>query len=60
MKAFCPVSFALKLAGIGLLVGVVIGIWLSAAVVSSSDSSPGSQPDRAPATRVADVLPGQP
>lgn len=56
MQAFCPVSFALKLAAVALLVGVVAGAWFSAAMVSA----PEPQPDRAPTTQVADVLPGQP
>ena len=56
MQAYCPVSFALKLAAVCLLLGVVAGAWISATVVGASDS----QPDRAPTTQVADVLPGQP
>lgn len=54
MQAFCPVSFALKLAAFCLLVGVVLGAWLSAEMVGAPDSH---QPSRQPATQVANVPP---
>jgi hypothetical protein len=56
MQAYCSVSFALKLAAFCLLVGVVVGAWLSAAVWSGSAAD--SQPSREPTTQVAEVLPG--
>jgi len=55
MQAFCPVSFALKLAAFCLIAGVVLGAWISAAMWGE----PESQPSRQPTTQVADVLPGQ-
>lgn len=55
MQAYCPVSFALKLAVLCLLLGVIVGAWISATLVSASDSQSG----RAPTTQVADVLAGR-
>jgi hypothetical protein len=58
MQAYCPVSFALKLAAFCLLLGVVVGVWLTTAV-SVPESQP-SQPNRTPTTQVAEALPGRP
>ena len=58
MQAYCPVSFALKLAAFCLLLGVVVGVWVSTTLMSTPESQP--QPSRAPATQAADALPGQP
>ncbi len=55
VRAYCPVSFALKLAVLCLIVGLVAGVWLSSSALSTSDSSPS----RPPSTRVTDGLPGQ-
>lgn len=50
MRAYCPVSFALKLAGLSLVAGLMAGLWLS-----SSDA----EPPEVPATQVAEVHTGR-
>lgn len=57
MQAFCPVSTAIKLAAICLVIGVVVGVLLAAGL-STQESQP--QPSRAPTTQAADAPPGQP
>lgn len=59
MQAYCPVSFALKLAAFCLLLGVAVGVWLSTELMSTPESQP-PQPSRAPVNQVADALPGLP
>ncbi|MCT2582670.1 hypothetical protein [Actinophytocola gossypii] len=44
MQAYCPVSFALKLAVFCLVLGVVVGAWLSAELMGQADSPPSLQP----------------
>jgi hypothetical protein len=53
VRTYCPISFALKLALFCLLAGLAAGVWLSAAVLSTSDSLP-----REPSTQVTDGSPG--
>ena len=54
MRAYCPVSFALKLALCCLILGLVGGVWLSSVALSTSDSLPSRQPS----TQVIDGSPG--
>ena len=44
VRAYCPVSFALKLALFCLILGLVAGVWLSSHALSISDSSPSRPP----------------
>ena len=44
MQAYCPVSFALKLAVFCLVLGVVTGVWLSAELMSPADAPPALRP----------------
>lgn len=55
MRTYCPVSFALKLALFCLMLGLVAGVWLSSAALSTSDSLPSRQPP----TQVSDGSSGQ-
>lgn len=57
MQAYCPVSFALKLAAFSLLLGVMLGAWVGAGLAGESQPS---QQFRAPTTQVVDAPPGQP